>query len=227
MPQLLQCVGSFERIQQYANYADCTLPESGRVEYRGIESVSGQMAESSGATKPNSIAHVSVEMRSLSSEPSALEELRSSDIINLSNNSFAWKRSQPPFLQDINLRVRRGSVTVLVGAVGSGKTMLLRSILCETIRTQGPAPIVAVAAVAYCAQQAWLENRTIYDNIIGVSQYDAAWYKTVVGICQLEADLRALDRGDRTLISSKGSNLSGGQMQRIVRAVIDTNPTIS
>lgn len=192
MPQLLQCVGSFERIQQYCNYAD-DAAEHDESSNRAGSSISLHSLAQAQAQSENDPKH----------------------IMTLENNSFTWDKSKSPFLKDIDLRVPKGSVTVCIGAVGSGKSMLLESILGETITSLGPAPN-CTSSIAYCAQQPWLENGTIRSNIIGVSQRDQRWYKTVKSACGLDADMQALERGDRTLVGSKGLNLSGGQKQRIV-----------
>lgn len=192
MPQLLQCVGSFERIQEYCNYAD----------------------NSADHDESSNRAGSSISLHSLA-QAQAQSENDPKHIITLEKNSFTWDRSKSPFLKDIDLRVPKGSVTVCIGAVGSGKSMLLESILGETIPSLGPAPN-CTSSIAYCAQQPWLENGTIQSNIIGVSQRDPKWYKTAKSACGLDADLQALERGDKTVVGSKGLNLSGGQKQRIV-----------
>lgn len=197
MPQFLQCVGSFERIQGYCNYADGAVgnDESGKPSGRnGAESL-----------HPHSVAPV----------VPALNEKHPTYAITLEKNDFSWKKSEVPFLQDVSLRVPLGSVTVCVGAVASGKSMLLESILGETLRRVGPMPNCA-SSIAYCAQQAWLENGTIQSNILGVSQYDSKWYQTVKSACGLDADMQALQQGDQFVVGSKGLNMSGGQKQRIV-----------
>lgn len=196
MPQLLQCVGSFERIREYCNYADdaTSVEEVYNNDYRSGSAIS---------------------LRSLAGEMTGRNANDAKHAICLENNSFAWSKSKEPFLKDIDLRAPIGSVTICVGAVGSGKSMLLESVLGETICSLGPAPSFA-SSIAYCAQQPWLENGTIRSNIIGVSQYDRKWYKTVKSACGLDADLQTLERGDKTVVGSKGLNLSGGQKQRIV-----------
>ena len=194
MPQLLQCVGSFERIQEYANYA-----ENGSFHHGS--------SESSSAANPSIILK-------------PLRRTRGGDcnkhMIRIRGSSFAWKKPTESFLKDINLEIPKGSINIFVGGVGSGKTMLMKSILGETVCSVGPT-LSRVSSFAYCAQQPWLEHGTIQSNIIGPTPYDPAWYKTVIGACQLEADLQSLEKGDKTIVGSKGSNLSGGQIQRIVR----------
>lgn len=197
MPQLLQSVGSFQRIQEYCNDADK------REESRNLSIRAGS----------------SISLRPLTQVvPTQSEDGRQHAII-LEGNSFAWEKSKEPFLKDIDLRVLKGSVTVCVGAIGSGKTMLLESILGETISSLGPV-LNCASPIAYCAQQPWLENDTVRNNIIGVSQYERKWYSTVKFACGLDADLQALERGDKTAVGSKGLNLSGGQKQRIVSHII-------
>ncbi|KAI1080070.1 ABC transporter [Whalleya microplaca] len=198
MPQLLQCVGSIERIQEYCNYAN-------------------DGAENNEYSRPSNRAGSSISLHSLTRIGPAQSENDQKHATTLENNSFTWEKSKTPFLKDIDLRVPIGSVTVCVGAVGSGKSMLLESILGETISSLGPAPN-RTSSIAYCAQQPWLENGTIRSNIIGVSQCDLKWYQTVKSACGLDADLQTLERSDKTVVGSKGLNLSGGQKQRIALA---------
>lgn len=195
MPQLLQCVASFERIQGYCDHAD-----DGSFPFEHNET-----------GNPSNRIGSSINLHSL---PQMLSENNQKHVITLEKASFAWIQSKTPFLKEIDLKIPKGSITVCIGAVGSGKSMLLESILGET-RSLGTAS-KCTSSVAYCSQQPWLENGTIQSNIIGVSQYDTKWYKTVSSSCGLEADLRALERGDKTVVGSKGLNLSGGQKQRIV-----------
>lgn len=196
MPQLLQCIGSFERIQEYCNYDDDAV-------------------EHDESSRPSNRAGSSISLRSLTRIVPARSNNDQKHVINLENRSFTWDKSKTPFLKDIDLRVPMGSITVFVGAVGSGKSMLLESILGETISSLGPA-LNCASSTAYCAQQPWLENGTIWSNVIGVSQCDPNWYKTVKSACGLDADLQTLGRGDKTVVGSNGLNLSGGQKQRIV-----------
>ncbi|RAL67474.1 hypothetical protein DID88_008229 [Monilinia fructigena] len=69
--------------------------------------------------------------------------------------------------------------------------------------------------VAYCAQQPWLVNANIKENILFAAPMDEKGYKDVIVACALERDLEILDDGDETLVGEKGISLSGGQKQRI------------
>ncbi len=70
-------------------------------------------------------------------------------------------------------------------------------------------------SVSYAAQQAWIQNATLKDNILFGNQLDDKKYEKVIDACALVTDLNILPAGDRTEIGEKGINLSGGQKQRI------------
>ncbi len=131
---------------------------------------------------------------------------------------------------DIDLRFSVGQLNIIAGPTGSGKTSLLMALLGEMTLIQGSVylPIGQdrlelrkdpetdlTESIAYCAQQAWLANDTIKQNILFASPFDDSRYKSVIAACALERDLEILDKGDLTLVGEKGITLSGGQKQRI------------
>ncbi len=70
-------------------------------------------------------------------------------------------------------------------------------------------------SLAYCPQQAWIQNLTIRENILFGLPYEKAKYWKVVEACGLIPDLKSLAAGDKTEIGPKGLNVSGGQKARI------------
>lgn len=80
-------------------------------------------------------------------------------------------------------------------------------------------------SVSYAAQQAWIQNATVKDNILFGNKPDEVLYRQVIEACALVTDLNILAAGDRTEIGEKGINLSGGQKQRIslARAVYNNS----
>jgi len=119
-------------------------------------------------------------------------------------------------LTNINMRVVHGTINMIVGKVGSGKSSLLKAIIGENTPSQGI--VERETSVAYCDQVPWLRNTTISKNIIGQSQADKKWLTTVIRSCALEEDLAQLPQGQDTIVGSRGVALSGGQKQRVALA---------
>lgn len=136
------------------------------------------------------------------------------DAIQISNASFSWDGKRP-ILSEIELQVPKGSLVALVGSVGSGKSSFLSAILGDMQRHTGTVTINAGMRMAYVAQQAWIQNSTLRDNILFGSNYEHSRYHKVIEACALLPDLEMLPGGDFTEIGEKGINLSGGQKQRV------------
>ena len=58
-------------------------------------------------------------------------------------------------------------------------------------------------SIAYVAQQAWIQNATVRDNILFGKVYNEELYKNVISNCALETDLKILNAGDQTEIGEK------------------------
>ena len=130
------------------------------------------------------------------------------------NAYYTWGgKSDAPNLKNLNFTVKKGSLTAIVGRVGSGKSSLLSALLGEMQRTNGFVNIGK--SVAYVAQQAWIRNMSLKNNILFAKDLNSSMYKKVIHSCALEADLEQLAGGDQTEIGEKGINLSGGQKQRV------------
>ncbi|KAF9358684.1 hypothetical protein BGX34_008810, partial [Mortierella sp. NVP85] len=122
-------------------------------------------------------------------------------------------KDQRPTLNNINLRVSRESLTVVMGRVGQGKSSLLSAIIGDMYKRQGAVKIYG--SVAYVPQQAWIINATVRDNIIFGKPFDQERYDRVLSASGLLPDLEILAAGDMTEIGERGINLSGGQKQRV------------
>ena len=138
--------------------------------------------------------------------------------IVIENGYFGWDEEKQPngTLQQIDMVVPRGKITMVVGPVGCGKSTLLKAILGE-LPVMGGSLQVSSHRIALCDQTPWHVNGTVKECIIGVSDFDQRWYSSVVRSCALDEDLGNLPQGDQTQVGSKGIALSGGQSQRIVR----------
>ncbi|KAG5650158.1 hypothetical protein H0H81_000505, partial [Sphagnurus paluster] len=72
--------------------------------------------------------------------------------------------------------------------------------------------------VAYAAQESWVMNATIKDNILFNAPLDEERYSKVIYQCGLTRDLELFQAGDLTEVGEKGLTLSGGQKARVTLA---------
>ena len=114
-------------------------------------------------------------------------------------------------LSGVDLKVPKGSLVAVVGRVGSAKSSLLSAILGDMDRIEGRVNVAKGEFVAYVAQQAWIRNATLRENILFGEKYEEARYRRVLDICALKPDLAILPGGDQVEIGEKGINLSGGK----------------
>ena len=129
---------------------------------------------------------------------------------------FSWSDSKKPTLKDIDFEIPKGSLTAIVGVVGSGKSSLLQAILGEMEMISGN--VKTNGTISFVSQQAWIQNLSLKDNILFSQPYQKQRYQNIVRACALEADLNILSNGDQTEIGENGINLSGGQKQRVALA---------
>lgn len=169
-----------------------------------------------------------------------IDETTGERVIGFRNNaSFIWGAKDAVSndgtmafrLLDISLDFQIGKLNIVTGPTGSGKTSLLMALLGEMTLLNGRVylpggrsredvrsdPETGLAETcAYVAQQVWLVNGTIKENILFSSPFDEQRYRNVIVACALERDINeTLDNGDDTLVGEKGITLSGGQKQRI------------
>ncbi|KAK2941288.1 Multidrug resistance-associated protein [Blattamonas nauphoetae] len=123
------------------------------------------------------------------------------------------KKPHVSVLTDMCLQIPTGSLTMVVGGVGSGKSSLAAAITGDVERVNGT--VCIRGSIAFCPQIAWINNSTVRSNIVFGMPFDEAKYADVVRVCALEKDLQMLAAGDQTAIGEKGVNLSGGQKARI------------
>ncbi|EDW56607.1 probable multidrug resistance-associated protein lethal(2)03659 [Drosophila sechellia] len=126
------------------------------------------------------------------------------------------KQPRKPHIEGISFHINAGQFVGIVGNVGSGKSTLLHAILGEIELMQGRVEVHG--RISYAAQQPWVFQGSIRENILFVEQYEEKRYRAVVHACQLDRDLELLPRGDATVVGERGISLSGGQKARIALA---------
>ncbi|EQC32351.1 hypothetical protein SDRG_10098 [Saprolegnia diclina VS20] len=154
--------------------------------------------------------------------------------VAITDGDFTWHGSPstdadpslPLTLRNIHLHLAPASLTIVVGAVGSGKSSLVSALLGEIHKVRGTRHVTG--NVAYVSQEPWIQHDTLRNNILFADAFDDTKYNAVLSACQLTSDLRMLPDGDRTEIGERGINLSGGQKARVslARAMYRTEADI-
>ncbi|KAI9506823.1 P-loop containing nucleoside triphosphate hydrolase protein [Coemansia spiralis] len=129
-------------------------------------------------------------------------------------------------LNNIDVQFPAGRLSILAGPTGSDKSSLLSALIGEMTNSNSKYRDIIelsnkgleIHNIAYVAQEGWLRNGTIRDNILFGEPYNKDRYEEVLRACALKLDLRILKAGDMTEISERGVTLSDGQKQRIALA---------
>ncbi|CAB4004432.1 multidrug resistance-associated 5 [Paramuricea clavata] len=116
-------------------------------------------------------------------------------------------------LFDVNVTFNKGKLIGICGGVGSGKSSLINAILAQMNLVEGSVSVNG--SMAYVAQQAWLMNASVMENIVFGQAFKPGRYEKVISACSLKQDLDIFPHGDQTEVGERGINLSGGQKQRI------------
>ncbi|KAL3847028.1 hypothetical protein ACJMK2_017964 [Sinanodonta woodiana] len=132
---------------------------------------------------------------------------------NQANGPASADHSTASSIENITITVEKGKLVGVCGAVGSGKTSLLCALLGRMIHRSGK--VAMDGSVAYVAQQAWIMNASIRENILFGEEYDQERYDAIAEACCLKEDFRSFVDGDLIEIGERGINLSGGQKQRV------------
>lgn len=146
------------------------------------------------------------------------EENAHGQAVLVEDAAFTWSNEDDALitLTDLSLTIPQGSLVVILGKVGAGKSSLLEALLGEMRCLKGQARMTG--SVAYVAQTPWIQSGTVRDIILFGSRYDAERYNHVVMACALGEDIQNMQGGDMAEIAEQGSNLSGGQKARLALA---------
>ena len=166
------------------------------------------------------------------------------EVIEFRDATVAWpstlrdgKSNEKFRLSNVSCKFPLGRLSVIIGPSGSGKSLLLASIIDEaevlsgTISVPRPAfsrgnvgawqgddTWLVPGTMACVTQIPWLENCSLRDNILFGLPLDQKRYDLVLDAANLQPDIGLLADGDRTEVGSRGVNFSGGQCWRIAFA---------
>ena len=143
-------------------------------------------------------------------------------------------------LHGINLTLKQGTTTALIGESGSGKSTLAKLLVHFYDLDSGSIKIggqditdMSIEAlnnqISYVAQEQFLFNTSLYENIL-IGRPDATREEVLDAAhrAQCEEFLARFPKGIDTMAGDSGKQLSGGERQRIslARAILKNAPVI-
>lgn len=117
-------------------------------------------------------------------------------------------------LNDISFNFRSDELLCVIGSVGCGKSALLMAIAGELPTSSGKVQR-NFSSMAYAAQDPWIMDGSVRENVVMGRSFDKVWYTKVIKACGLDVDLERFQSGDMTIVGDKGVQCSGGQRARI------------
>ena len=161
--------------------------------------------------------------------------------VEFKNVSFKYPDAEEYVLRNISFKANKGDTVAFIGSTGSGKSTLVNLIVRFYDVTDGEILIDGVnikdykleylyKLIGYVPQRAVLFNETVNSNIrYGESMEEISDKKIVEAARVAQADefISKMDDGYESHIAQGGTNVSGGQKQRLAIArAIAKNPEI-
>lgn len=189
------------------------------------------------AKRINEVLDTNISIKSGSVDDS-LEE----GTVEFKNVSFKYPDAEEYLLKDINFKVNKGEVVAFIGSTGSGKSTLINlvprfydatdgEVLVDGINVKDYKTEVLNDKLGYAPQKAVLFNGDINYNVSygKTSKVDITEdkIKEAIEISQAKEFVEKMDEKYDSHIARGGTNISGGQKQRLAIArVIAKNPEI-
>ncbi|KAJ1956363.1 hypothetical protein EC988_001389 [Linderina pennispora] len=131
--------------------------------------------------------------------------------------SFAWSAGKSPVLEDITLEIRHGSMTAVIGRVGSGKSSLLAAMSGSLLRCSG---VAAVSGNAFLVDSdPWILEGTFRDNVVMDQPFDDSRYWRVIESCALSSVVRNWPNGDMEIVDQYMLSTSQRSLLSLARAI--------
>ncbi|MDD5969004.1 MAG: ABC transporter ATP-binding protein [Anaerostipes sp.] len=150
--------------------------------------------------------------------------------VEFHNVGFAYPGAKEEVLQNISFTAKAGQTTAFIGSTGSGKSTLVQLIPRLFDVTEGKITIdgedirnIKLSSlrenIGYVPQKGLLFSGTIESNLrFGTEEAPVETIKKAAKIAQAEEFIDSKPLGYQTPISQGGSNVSGGQKQRLAIA---------
>lgn len=147
--------------------------------------------------------------------------------VEFDNVTFAYNEGSDPVLKDISFVAEPGKTTAIIGSTGSGKSTIMKLIERFYEVTQGAIRVGGVdirsmkqhelrCELGYVPQKAFLFSGTIESTIAYANEdMDEDRVRKAADIAQATEFITAKEQGFESEISQGGTNVSGGQRQRL------------
>ena len=143
--------------------------------------------------------------------------------------SFKYPGSQDCVLEHIDFTAKPGQTTAIIGSTGSGKSTVIKLVERFADVSEGSIAIDGIdirdlslralrSQLGYVPQKAFLFSGTVEENVdYAADEPNAERVRAAVEIAQADF-VDDMDKGFETEISQGGTNVSGGQRQRLAIA---------
>ncbi len=164
-----------------------------------------------------------------------IDDVKEHGTVEFKDVSFKYPDGQDYVIKDINFKVNKGEIVAFIGATGCGKTTLINLIPRLYDTSKGSVYVDGINVkdynfyhlnniVGYVPQKAIMFDGTVKSNISFGScnkVIDDKKINEAIRVSQAEEFVSKMDKGINSHIARGGTNVSGGQKQRlsIARAV--------
>ncbi|MDC3033070.1 ABC transporter ATP-binding protein/permease [Acidimicrobiaceae bacterium] len=166
------------------------------------------------------------------------ELLELKDKISFENLNFEYVKDFP-VLKNINIEIKKGKTTAIVGSTGSGKSTLIKLILRFYEKNSGKIlfdehEIESLSLesirnkIGLVSQDVFLFEGSVFENIAyGNIEANSEEVWNAARLSESDSFINDLPNKEDTIVGERGQKLSGGQRQRIsiARAILK-NPEI-
>jgi len=170
--------------------------------------------------------------------PSPRRPSRDDGEIRFEGVSFAYSGSEQPVLEDLSFTLSPGTTSAIIGGTGAGKTTLV-SLIARFFDVSGGRVLVngvdvreqrledLWASLAIVPQSAYLFSGTVASNLrFGREDATEVELWRALEVAQATDFVSSMSAGLESPIDQGGTNVSGGQRQRlcIARALVKDSP---